>query len=262
MSGTGVHDMSDATDGERSATGGVGAESNVELGPTGSVGQKARTIESAAIAGIGYAVIGTIALQLLESFPDLDQTDAQLNEWFADSSNQTTLIVGANLVAISSILFLWFVAVIRRRLGDRDDRFFGTVFLGSAVTYVAVWLGHAAAVASPAVAMTYLEGASVTGSSATNAAGLGSAFLLLLAPRIQAVFVIVTSTLILRSKVLPRWLAIIGYVIAVGMLLIPLIIDPIRLGFPSWVFLVSVVILLSRPRARARKMDPEGQGTG
>jgi hypothetical protein len=29
---------------------------------------------------------------------------------------------------VSAVAFLWFVAVIRRRVGDREDRFFVTVF--------------------------------------------------------------------------------------------------------------------------------------
>ena len=229
-------------------TDGVHAALDTEAGPKESFGQNVRSIEAAAIAGVAFSVLGAVALWLLSSFPDLDLTDEQLSEWFDDSSNQTSLILGCNLIAISSIMFLWFVAVIRRRLGDLEDRFFGTVFFGSALAYVATWLGHGAAVAGPAVAMSHFDGASVSGSSASNAAGLGAAYLLIIAPRIQAVFVLVTSTMIMRSHVLPRWLAIVGYVVALGMLIVPVIFEPVGLAFPLWVFLVSVVILVVRPR--------------
>ena len=217
-----------------------------EVGRRGSVPQRVRSIEAAAVAGIAFAALAAVAISLLSSFPDLE-SDEQLTDWFSDTGNQTTMIIGCNLVAISSIMFLWFVAVIRRRLGDLEDRFFGTVFLGSALAYVATWMGYGAALAAPAAAMAHLDGATVTTSSATNSVGLGAAFLLMIGPRIQAVFVLVTSTLIMRSKVLPAWLAIVGYIAALGMLVLPLIAEPLGLGFPVWVFLVSVVILVVRP---------------
>lgn len=221
---------------------------DTETGRSDSFGRKIRSIEAAAIAGVAFFVLSAVSLALLASFPDLDQSDAQLNVWFDDPSNQSKLILGANLMAISSIMFLWFVAVFRRRLGDLEDRFFGTVFLGSAFAFVGVWLGHAAAIAGPAIAMSHVEGASVDGASASNAAGLGSAFLLVIAPRIEAVFILVSSTLMMRSRVLPRWLALVGYAVALAMLIVPLVLEPLGLAFPLWVFLVSVVILLFRPR--------------
>ena len=213
----------------------------------GRTGHWIRSIEAAAIAGVAYAILGVVGLVLLSRFPDLNQTDEQISAWFEDPANRTGLVVGLNLMAISSIAFLWFVAVIRRRLGDLEDRFFGTVFFGSSIAFVAVWLASGAALATPAVAVTVYDGASVSHASASSAAGLGAAFLLVIAPRIQAVFVITTSTLILRSRILPRWLAIAGCLIALAMFIVPLIVEPVGLGFPIWVFVVSVVILLYRP---------------
>jgi hypothetical protein len=236
----------------------VHAVPDTQAGRRESVEQKVRSIEAAAIAGVGFAILSVVALQLLESFPELTLTDAELQEWFDDSGNRTGLIIGCNLMALSAIMFLWFTAVIRRRLGDLEDRFFGTVFSGSAAAFVAIWLAHGAAVAAPAVAVSHLDGATVDNASLSDAAGLGAALLLVIGPRIQAVFVLVTSTLFVRSKVLPTWLGILGYLVALGMLVFPLILDPLGLGFPLWVFVVSVTILAVRPRAREIEAAVEG----
>jgi hypothetical protein len=40
--------------------------------------------------------------------------------------------------AVAGIAFLWFIGVIRDHLGDREDRFFATVFLGSGLLFVAM----------------------------------------------------------------------------------------------------------------------------
>lgn len=209
--------------------------------------RRVRSLEAAAVAGVVYAVLTIGGLLLLAQFPSLDQSDEEITSWFENSANQSSLILGLNLVAVSSVAFLWFVAVIRRRVGDLEDRFFGTVFLGSGIAYIAIWLVAGAVLAGPAVATSVLDSGSVTEGSASLAAGIGAGLLLVVAPRVQAVFVLTTSAVILRSRVLPRWLAIVGYVVAIAMFLFPLVADPIGLVFPIWVAVVSVVLAVHRP---------------
>lgn len=222
---------------------------NVALGvadpPVAAV--RVRSIEAAAVAGILYAVLAVLALTRMSSYPSLSLSEAELTSWFDETENQIMLGGALTLASISAVAFLWFVAVIRRRLGDREDRFFATVFFGSGIAYVAVWLVGAAVLAGPAIAMTTLDAAEVTASSASLAGGVAAALVLVVAPRIQAVFIFTTSTVIKRSKVLPTWLAIVGYLAGLMMFLAPLVYVPLAYAFPVWVFLVSVVLLIVRP---------------
>ena len=48
------------------------------------------------------------------------------------------MVVALNLVPFAGIAFLWFVGVLRDRIGAREDRFFATVFLGSSLLFVAM----------------------------------------------------------------------------------------------------------------------------
>ena len=43
-----------------------------------------------------------------------------------------------NLIHYSSIIFLWFIGVIRFFLSDRENRLFATVFLGSGLLFLAL----------------------------------------------------------------------------------------------------------------------------
>ena len=70
-----------------------------------------------------------------------------------------------------------------------------------------------------------------------------------LGARAAAVFMIVTSTIALRTATFPRWLIIAGYVIALVMLLSVSLLQWIVLLFPAWVFVMSVYILNSEIRA-------------
>jgi hypothetical protein len=214
-----------------------------QLGPRRPGG----SLEAAAVAGMAYSVLAVSGLVLLSRFPDLGMSDEELTHWFDDSGRRAEVIIGLNLVSISAIAFLWFVAVIRRRLGDREDRFFVTVFFGSSIAYVGVWLVAAAVVAGPVVVLTMFDEASISVESESLAVGIGSALMLVVAPRLQAVFVITVSNVILRSGFLPRWLAYVGFVTGLVMMVMPLVAQPMGLAFPAWVFLISVVILVTGP---------------
>jgi hypothetical protein len=223
------------------------------------VSRNVRSLEAAAIAGVVYAVLSAIGLTLLSQYPSLSLDDEELTAWFDEGEHQTSLIIGLNLIAMSSVAFLWFVAVIRRRIGEREDRFFATVFLGSSLVYVSVWLGGAVAFAAPAVAMTVLDAGSVSEASASLAGGLGAGFLLVIAPRIQAVFVLTASSVILRARILSRWLSIVGYVIGIILFVAPLVWRPMTLLFPMWVFFLSVAIFVNRPDSTP---DSAGESNG
>ena len=49
-----------------------------------------------------------------------------------------TISLALNLLPFARIAFLWLIAVLRDRLGELEDRFFTTVFLGSGLLFVAM----------------------------------------------------------------------------------------------------------------------------
>jgi hypothetical protein len=61
--------------------------------------------------------------------------------------------------------------------------------------------------------------------------------------RMAAVFMIVVSTIGMRLGVLPRWLAVAGYLAALVLILNVSYREALVLVFPAWVAAVSVVIL-------------------
>lgn len=210
------------------------------------------------MAGIVYSVLTVFALSAYWRFPDLSQGDAAVAEWLASGTNRGLLLGGLNAATIGSLMFLWFVAVIRRKIGDREDRFFATVFLGSALVYVGLWLVATSILAAPAV-LASLRGAEAIDASATSATlGAAAAIMLIVAPRFQAVFVLSTSTVFLRSKRFPRWLAFLGYAVGLAMLIVPLVVDYVGIAFPIWVLIVSITILVVRSSMNEELEDAEG----
>ena len=73
--------------------------------------------------------------------------------------------------------------------------------------------------------------------------------------RMASVYMLSIGSLWTRTKVVPRWLTIITYIVAVPFLLFAGALRGARFLFPAWVLLVSVFILILNFR---RKQEREG----
>jgi len=78
-----------------------------------------RTPKAAAIAGILFSVLLILVFWLLRiSVPDDPQ---EPGAWL--NSESRTVALAVNLVPFAGIAFLWFIGVLRDRLGEREDKF-------------------------------------------------------------------------------------------------------------------------------------------
>lgn len=201
-----------------------------------------RPVESAAAAGIVFSFTSVASLVLLRATPY--RSDAEVTAWRIDDANRTRLAIGLSLASVAAVALLWFVAVVRRRVGDREDRFFATAFLGSAIVYACLWaVGTTLFAASALVA-----GGELDLESGRLADAVATGLLFVVGPRIQAVFVASSATIFLRTSVLPNWLGYLGYVAAVILFTVPIIASPLGLAMPVYVLVVSVTILVVRSR--------------
>ncbi|MFZ0258051.1 MAG: hypothetical protein WAN46_20985 [Gammaproteobacteria bacterium] len=133
----------------------------------------------------------------------------------------------------------------RDRLGAFEDRFFATVFLGSGLLFLAMLFVGAAALG--ALILTYGADPQRLVSSATFdlARGLISNIVNIYAIKMAAVFMIVTSTLALRTGFASRWIALLGYALSLPLLFGSRFLDWGFTVFPVWVFLMSLHILVA-----------------
>jgi hypothetical protein len=159
--------------------------------------------------------------------------------------------------------FLWFVGVLRDRIGDSEDRFFATVFLGSGLLFVGA-LFVAAAVAAGVVASAGNDAASLLSSKAWDVGRRTTHELMVVyAIRMAAVFTIATSTILMRTKLAARSLVVSGYAVGGGLLLTVGFFPWIELAFPIWVFALSVYILVAGPKlATPVETGENGAGRG
>jgi uncharacterized membrane protein len=148
-----------------------------------------------------------------------------------------------NLVPFAGIAFLWFIGVVRDRIGQREDRFFASVFLGSGLLFVAM-LFIAAAFAGGLIAEGAVRSVAAPGPG-TLAVGRQVTGLLLhvYAMRMAAVFTMSTATITLRTEVVPRWIGMLGFAVALVLLVSVGLTPWVELLFPAWILLLSIDIL-------------------
>ncbi|MDA0160744.1 hypothetical protein OM076_10750 [Solirubrobacter ginsenosidimutans] len=217
-----------------------------------AVGRELHTPAAAGVVGLVFAVLFVVSLALLYREPPRDSTAAQIAVWYLQTRTKTIGIVGLYLLPFAGIAFLWFIAAIRSRIGGYEDRFFATVFLGSGILFVAM-LYAAAAAAGASLAAVRFQGAPPPSPDVfVFARGLAYTFLYVYGVRAAAVFMIVTSTIGLRTKVLPRWLVFLGFAIALVLLFSVSYFKGFVFIFPAWVAVVSVEILI---RARSERRE-------
>ena len=202
-----------------------------------------RAPRSVGIAGIAFSLLFLVFALLAGARPPNGLTEAGLVDWFETTAKGPLTIATLYVAPFAGITFLWFLAVVRDRIGHNEDRFLSTVFLGSGLLFVAMFWASAASAASIIAANPYEAAPKVSATTLETFRSLAYSFMFVLGARAAAVFIMVTSTIALRSRVFPRWLIILGYVIGLVMLLSLSLMQWIVLLFPAWVFLMSLIIL-------------------
>jgi len=195
---------------------------------------KLRTPRAAAIAGIVFSLLLSASVVLISL---ANQSEAGTP--FAKQA----LILGLNLVPLAGIAFLWFIGVVRDRIGQHEDRFFATVFLGSGLLFLAM-LFVTAAIGGDLVVNSRPPSDPLTAFGRQITYAIMNVY----AMKMAAVFMISTSTILLRTVVLSRWLAYIGYAFALVQLITLTHWEWVILLFPLWILTLSIEILLTSLR--------------
>jgi hypothetical protein len=212
----------------------------------GLIDRRLTTPRAAAIAGILFAVLLISSMVLIRISIPADPLDA--GTWLQQSARRVELAL--NLVPFAGIAFLWFIGVLRDRIGEHEDRFFATVFLGSGLLFLAMLFASAAVAGGLLVSF----GAGRTLERAAYSFGRAMTYEIanVYAMKMAGVFMISTATIAVRTRIMPRWMALLTYAVALVLLLSIGFLDWAILLFPLWVLLISVYILVANLGGRSQ----------
>jgi hypothetical protein len=212
--------------------------------------RRLETPRAAGVAGLVFTALFVLSILLVRSHPAGGSSAEEIQDFYLHRNAGRLALVGLNLVPFAGIAFLWFIAVIRSLIGEREDRFFATVFLGSGLLFVAMLFVGVGVGGAPLAAVKLQDEPIPSPDAVVLVRSIAYALLFVYAVRMAAVFMIVASTIGMRLRIFPRWLVLAGYVAALVLLLNVTYVELLILVFPGWVAAVSVVILRA-DRSRA-----------
>lgn len=197
------------------------------------------TPRAAAVAGVVFALLfGAVLILIRTKMPEGVEGSAQ---WL--TSRRSGIVTATVLMPFAGISFLWFMGVVRDGLGQYEDRFFSTVFLGSGLLFLAMMfvsmslagglVSANTAVMDPAAHAEMVDFGKMVVLSSTKT----------YAVRMAAVFMMSLATMWLRTGLMPRWLVGLSYLAAVSLLLAGDVSMWITMAFPVWVLVVSGLLL-------------------
>jgi hypothetical protein len=216
---------------------------------------QARAPRAAAVAGILFCIFLITSQLLIWASIPIEPGRSAVDV----ISHSKTISLALNLRPFAGIAFLWFIAVIRNRLGALEDRFFATVFLGSGLLYIAMIFTSAALAGGLIRVLT--NAPEILVNTASYALGRAQVYqtMNVYGIKMAGVFMFSTSTILLRTAIAPRWIAFLGYALGAMLLLTIEMLVWIPVVFPVWIFLISTAILLEKPpRLKFQTGDVQG----
>ena len=212
----------------------------------GKVAHAATAPRAGAVAGILFSVLFGISVVLIRLSVLAGSTE--VSAWTANTLSRA--ILALKLIPFACIFFLWFVGVVRDRLGAFEDKFFATVTLGSAVVFVTLTLASSAVVGG----LFYIYS---TGGKETLPLGIYPLVYSIVnlifnnyVVKMASVFMFSLGTLWRSTGAMPRPLSYLTYLLALVMLVAFTHSLWLLLIFPGWVLLVSVYILITNLRSK------------
>lgn len=202
------------------------------------------TPRAAAVAGIVFALLFGTSIVLIRMAVPAHGTLAGGRL----TNNPRAVSLALNLLPYAGIAFLWFVGVIRDRLGEIEDRFFATVFLGSGFTFLA--LVFATGALSGGLLTTIAQDPAAYSSNEAVAYGRAvvQQMLNLYAIRMAGVFMMSLATIWLRSGLMHRGWAYVTIALALILLISIAQFAWMILIFPGWVLAISIYYLVVSAR--------------
>jgi hypothetical protein len=210
----------------------------------------------APLGGIIFVVLMVVGTTFVADVPDPDAPQQQLASYLADSGNHTRNIVGAYLWVVGALAFLWFVTGLRSVLrgAEGGTGALSNLVFGAGVVFAAVWMVSAAAFAAVAYAVG-LRGATVSDPDFVKVLPQMAWMILLLGAGFAGLLLVLTTSILsMKTRVLPRWLAWLGIVVAIALLFDVVYVNIVPLLI--WVLAASIVLLRRREETATAAASP------
>jgi hypothetical protein len=190
--------------------------------------------------GIAFVVLFVAGFMVFPT-PNDNKDTVKWAQWWTDSGHRAGAIIGAYLMVLGLLAFVWFMWSVNQRLRDRGGMMitFGTLFVALAMVSALV----RAAIAG---GKQFGDMPVPAGDLSRQFDNIGFGVLLVAGALAAGAFIATASYLARREAILPGWLTMTCYVVAVLQLAGPFFFPFIL--FPLWMLVASIVLVRHEPR--------------
>ncbi|WP_375493496.1 hypothetical protein [uncultured Jatrophihabitans sp.] len=199
-----------------------------------------------ALTSLIFSVTFVLALLLVDSSPHLTDLAAAFTAFY-DHGSTALVTTGLYLVPFAGIAFLWNMTALRQLISNRTvtsgSMPYALQLLGGVVFVVLLFTGTATA--GGVALLTELGSTALPPVDVTRALlAIGYGMVFVYSVRGAGMFVITSTTLLLRATLMPRWVAVLSYLAATVMLISTTLNPAVVLLLPCWAVLIGVLVVI------------------
>jgi hypothetical protein len=212
------------------------------------------------LTGILFSALFVLSLVFIYTTPRLAASDADITAYYASGS--TLLVtVGQFLIPLAGIAFLWHAhttrLLIRLRTPTPSAIPYG-LQLASGIVFVVLLFAGTASAGSVALLKDLTTAPLPSVDVIRGMLALGYAMIFVYAIRGAGMYALTTTNLLRQAGIMPTWLAIVSYLLALFLLISTTLHPVVVLLFPAWVVIAGLVVFIragrvSEPAASERQ---------
>jgi hypothetical protein len=212
------------------------------------------------LTGILFATLFVLALVFVYTTPHLSASDADITAFY-DGNSTVLVTVGQFLVPLAGIAFLWHAHTTRLLIESRTSSPSAIPYglqLVSGVLFVVLLFAGTASAGSVALLKDLTDAPLPSVDVARGMLALGYAMIFIYSIRGAGMYALTTTTLLRQAGIMPTWLAVVSYLLALFLLVSTTLHPVVVLIFPTWVVVAGLVVFIRAGRV-AQPAVSEGQ---
>ena len=210
-----------------------------------------------ALSGIVFAALFVVALLLVQRGPKLGDPDPVYAAFYAGGGDALATL-GLYVVPFAGFALLWHLSATRAMFRAVPREFSPVqswLQMAAGLVFLCMMFVGSAAVGAVALLSTFHVTPLPPPDVARGLAAVGYGLMFVFGVRMAGMYMITTIGMGMAAGLLPRWLALIGYLVAAFLLVGTTYHPVVLLVFPAWVAVVSVVLLLRAGRPTAPETE-------
>jgi hypothetical protein len=202
------------------------------------------------LTGILFAALFVLALVFVYTTPHLSASDADITTFY-DGSSTVLVTVGQVLVPLAGIAFLWHAHTTRLLIESRTPSPSAIPYglqLVSGVLFVVLLFAGTASAGSVALLKDLTNAPLPSADVVRGLLALGYGLVFIYSIRGAGMYALTTTTLLRQAGIMPTWLAIVSYLLALFLLVSTTLHPVVVLIFPTWVVVTGLVVFIRAGR--------------